>query len=80
MTVEKKVNFIRKIANNNGINTSDIRKNTEISLTSARNVLEKDNITKRIKRLIYNILYKIKFHYITFLSRFYDFLNLYLLF
>jgi len=49
--IKEKVHLIRGLANENGITAYDIGKNTEISLTSARNVLEDDNITPRIKTL-----------------------------
>ncbi|QOD60618.1 S24/S26 family peptidase [Polaribacter haliotis] len=51
MESKKKVILIRKLAEENNITAYDIGKNTEISLTSARNVLEDDNITPRVKTL-----------------------------
>ena len=51
MDIKEKVIFIRKIASKNNITAYDIGKNTEISLTSARNVLEDDSISPRNKTL-----------------------------
>lgn len=51
MELKDKVKLIRTVASDNGITAYDIGKNTEISLTSARNVLEEDNITYRNKTL-----------------------------
>lgn len=51
MNIKEKVTFIREIAAKNNITAYDIGKNTEISLTSARNVLEDDSISPRNKTL-----------------------------
>lgn len=60
METKDKIDLIRKIAKKNNITAYDIGKNTEISLTSARNVLEEDNISPRTKTLniILNYLQK----------------------
>lgn len=51
MEVLEKVKNIRELAKKHGITAYDIGNNTPISLTSARNVLEEDNIKYRIKTL-----------------------------
>lgn len=51
MNITEKIGLIRKLVADNGITAYDIGKNTEISLTSARNVLEDDAITPRTKTL-----------------------------
>lgn len=51
MDITEKIGLIRKLVVENGVTAYDIGKNTEISLTSARNVLEDDTITPRAKTL-----------------------------
>ena len=51
MDTKEKVKLIRKLASENGITAYDIGNNTSISLTSARNVLEEDDISPRMKTL-----------------------------
>lgn len=51
MEIKDLVHLIRKTAKENDITAYDIGKNTEISVTSARNVLEDDSIKPRRKTL-----------------------------
>lgn len=51
MTTTEKIKLIREIAEKHDIKAYDIGKNTEISLTSARNVLEETGINPRTKTL-----------------------------